>query len=291
VNKKKILLLGTLLCLPTLTHPSVSPSFQKQLSALQTTLSTALQNENKVNFLRALLKLNSQMTLALGNDAEEEAVGKAINQALLDFPNLFEESLPVEKDPLSIKTENGNVNFPILDKKVINSLITKYLSSSYSVPNIIAPPPSPKPSDALQPTISGIPTKSTTSGSTNNEECDWYCQLLKEASSSPITSTTPPSNPTTVDLTTNLTTSQLTAQLVQLSSADLSTVLQNVGSQLSLTKPTGNNKTSSFLNGLYTALEGLNTLFSQIAKSTDLSTVSNLKPYLRSRLLQIAGSL
>lgn len=121
-----------------------------------------------------------------------------------------------------------------------------------------------------------------------NEECDWYCQLLKEASL-PASPVTPPAVKTTPSA--SLNTTQLATQLAQLSSADLSAVLQNVASQLAVAKPAGNLKTSSFLTGLYNAVEGLNTLFSQIAKSTDLSAVSNLKPYLRSRLLQIAGSL
>lgn len=112
------------------------------------------------------------------------------------------------------------------------------------------------------------------------EPCDWYCQLIKEASAPiPVYAPAP------------LTPSQLTSQITQLSSADLSTVLQNVASQLAVSKPTGNAKTSSFLTGLYSALDGLTTLLGQVTKSTDLSSISTLKQYLKSKLIQIAGSL
>ena len=115
------------------------------------------------------------------------------------------------------------------------------------------------------------------------EECDWYCQLMKEASA-PLPTIAPAKE-------TPLTPSQLATQIAQLSSNDLSTMLQNLGSQLTVSKPMGNPKTNSFLTGLYSALDGLTTLLTQVTKSSDLSSISSLKQYLRSRLLQIAGSL
>jgi hypothetical protein len=133
---------------------------------------------------------------------------------------------------------------------------------------------------STQPPASSVKLSTQAAASAPEKECDWYCQLIKEAS-----------DPIPVSAPAPLTPSQLTSQITKLSSADLSTVLQNVASQLTVSKPTGNNKTSSFLTGLYSALDGLTTLLGQVTKSTDLSSISTLKQYLQSRLLQIAGSL
>ncbi len=123
-------------------------------------------------------------------------------------------------------------------------------------------------------------------GAAPTQECDWYCELMKEASAPiPVAAPVKPAAPV------NLNVAQLTSQITQLSSADLSTLLQNVANQLAVSKPTGNAKTSSFLTGLYNALDGLTTLLGQVTKSTDLSSISTLKQYLLSILLQIAGSL
>ena len=118
------------------------------------------------------------------------------------------------------------------------------------------------------------------------EECDWYCQLIKEASA-PI----PVAAPIRVAAPANLSVTQLANQIKQLSRDDLSLLLQNMASKLAVSKPTGNDKTSSFLTGLYSALDALTTLLGQVTQSTDLSSISTLKQYLQSRLLQIAGSL
>ena len=116
-----------------------------------------------------------------------------------------------------------------------------------------------------------------------NDNYDWYSNLMKTISE-PIPTKAPVQQA-------SLTPEQLAAQLAQLSSSDLSTVLQKVSISLGTSKPMGNEKTSSFLTGLYSALDGLTTLLGQVARSTDLKAISSLNQNLKSRLLQIAGSL
>ena len=137
-----------------------------------------------------------------------------------------------------------------MNKKII-PLLSMLLCLHSSIESKSAPTPTPAPVE---------------------EECDWYCQLSAPVKQTPLTP------------------SEIATQVAQLSSADLSTLLQNISNQLTVAKPTGNSKTSSFLTGLYSALDGLTTLLTQITKSTDLSSISSLKQYLQSRLLQIAGS-
>ncbi len=118
------------------------------------------------------------------------------------------------------------------------------------------------------------------------EECDWYCKLMKEASA-PIPAPAPLQPPT-------LTPQQLGRQLAQLSNSNRSLALQEAATQLATPRPTGNAKTSSFLTGLYTALDNLKTLLSRIKNSKDLkdlNPISTQPPCLLSDLLQMAASL
>ncbi len=118
---------------------------------------------------------------------------------------------------------------------------------------------------------------------TPTEECNWYCQLIKDAAA-PIP-TPPPAKPVLLNP------AQLANQLAKLSSKNLALTLQKTADLLTIQKPNGNSKTSVFLTGLYNAFDNLTTLLAHVTQSTDLNSISNLKPYLRSRLLRIAGSL
>ena len=111
------------------------------------------------------------------------------------------------------------------------------------------------------------------------EECDWYCQLIKEASA-----------PIPVAARAKSTPQQIGSQLAQLSDSDRSLALREAAAQLSTPLPAGNAKTSSFLTGLSKALTGITRLASKITESADLNKLPNLAPAVQSKLLLAAGS-
>jgi hypothetical protein len=117
------------------------------------------------------------------------------------------------------------------------------------------------------------------------EKCDWYCQLMKEASAPiPVAIPQKPTPPTP------LTPQQIGSQLAQLSNSDRSLALREAAAQLATPLPTGTQKTGPFFTGLGTAFTSFKTLTSKIKASPDLrDQLPIIIPAAQSELLYAAA--
>lgn len=84
---------------------------------------------------------------------------------------------------------------------------------------------------------------------------------------------------------------ELAAKLDLLPEADLNIALQDLGQHLSVAEPTGNAQVQPVLTNVYNVIDTLQGLLTQISQSSDMATVQDLKPYLKSRLIEMAGAL
>jgi len=228
------------------------------------------------NSIQALTEQAKAINKELQNALKEKNKTRYLT-ALLDLANKQEDASQSEntdqKESLESVLVVAKMDFdelfpeqelPVESSGIVNASAIEAMLSGEPVVSVSMPLTSPAPQ-------------------TSNDNYDWYYNLMNTISQ-PIPAKAPVQQA-------SLTPEQLADQLAQLSSSDLSTVLQKVSSSLGTSKPMGDEKTSSFLTGLYSAFDGLTTLLGQVAKSTDLKAISTLNQYLKSRLLQIAGSL
>lgn|GEM_PF-2852796 len=271
-------------------------SYQIAASAdgLSAQFSAAVKSKDKAAFVTALQALyQAQMEAQAQDDASELASLKGVqNDAYNDFPRVF-------------AREDGR--FPVqgsdpdkLDLSKINALVQKFAPSmedSDSDEGFDEPttPSAPTPATQPAPTRSAPQAqpiqKSVSQAQASGQQDTWFNTLMSEirGDSKPV-----PSRPQPAPSSTK-TTMDLAQQLSQLSDKQLADVLRDVANKTAKPKPTltvtQGATVGVFLKGLYTALDTLESLINQVANGIVGSSVSGLKPYLRTRLLTIAGKL